>query len=75
MIIPRDPAERQQFYADITRQCLASRVERFEFYRMCRNYYLFGTADESGAAYNKVQSTVENSRQCRYRRRSLNSGA
>ena len=60
MIIPRDPAERQQFYADITRQCLASRVERFEFYRMCRNYYLFGTADESGAAYNKVQSTVEN---------------
>ena len=60
MIIPRDPAERQQFYADITRQCLASRGERFEFYRMCRNYYLFGTADESGAAYNKVQSTVEN---------------
>lgn len=59
MNIPKDPVERQQLYAELTRQCLASRSERFEFYRTVRNYYLFGSADESGAPYNKIASTIE----------------
>lgn len=59
MKIPKDPVERQHLYDELTRQCLASRQERFDFYRVARNYYLFGTPDESGAAYNKVGSTIE----------------
>lgn len=34
-------------------------MERFEFYKMLRNYYLFGSYDESGAPYNKIASTID----------------
>jgi hypothetical protein len=57
--IPKDPVERKVLYEDLTRQCLASRSERFEFYKANRNFYLFGTADESGAPYNKIESTID----------------
>jgi hypothetical protein len=57
--IPTNAVERQMFYADVTRQCLASRSARFDFYKTMRNYYLFGTADESGAPYNKIESTID----------------
>ena len=59
MIIPKDPVERHQLYSELVRQCLASRSERFEFYRTCRNYYLFGSPDEGGVPYNKIASTIE----------------
>ena len=59
MQIPKDSVERRQFYEELVRLCLASRSERFEFYRALRNFYLFGTQDTSGAVYNKILSTVE----------------
>ena len=59
MKIPSDPVKRQEFYDELVQQCLASRPERFEFYKTLRNYYLFGSADEAGAAYNKIGSTVD----------------
>lgn len=59
MKIPKDPVERKVLYEELTRQCLASRADRFEFYKTARNYYLFGTSDESGAPYNKIESTIE----------------
>lgn len=59
MIIPTDAVERKKLYDQLVIQCLASRSERFTFYKMLRNYYLFGTQDESGTPYNKVRSTIE----------------
>ena len=59
MIIPEDAVERKILYDDLVRQCLASREPRFTFYKMLRNYFLFGTQDESGSPYNKIRSTVE----------------
>lgn len=59
MIIPEDKVDRDQLYQDLARQCLASRADRFAFYQQLRNYYLFGTADASGAIYNKIASTIE----------------
>lgn len=50
---------RQEFYGDIARQCLASRQQRFEMYKACRNYYLFGTIDESGTPYNKIKPALK----------------
>jgi hypothetical protein len=57
--IPKGPVERQQFYDELTRQCLASRQERFAFYNSLRNYYLFGAASKEGAPYNKIGSTID----------------
>ncbi len=59
MKIPSDAALRQTLYQGLVRQCLASRNERFEFYKTLRNYYLFGSADDNGALYNKIASTVD----------------
>jgi hypothetical protein len=61
MIIPsaEKPAERHAFYTNLVRQCSASRRERFEFYKVLRNYYLFGTASADGCSYNKIASTIE----------------
>lgn len=59
MKIPSDPVGRQALYDRLVRECLASRQERFEFYRSLRNFALFGTADDSGTAYNKVEATLE----------------
>jgi len=57
--IPGDPVKRQIFYDELVQNCLASRSERFEFYRSLRNYYLFGSADETGSPYNKIGSTID----------------
>jgi hypothetical protein len=57
--IPSDAGERQELYQRLTRECLASRRERFDFYRQLRNYYLFGTSDSKGAPYNKIASTID----------------
>ncbi len=59
MIIPKDIADRQILYEKLVRDCLATRMERFELYKQLRNYYLFGSADESGVPYNKIASTVD----------------
>jgi hypothetical protein len=59
VIIPDDLVERQRFYADLVRQCTASRSDRFSFYNILRNYYLFGSMDAKGAPYNKIGSTID----------------
>lgn len=59
MKLPNDPVDRKTQYNELVRQCLASREERFNFYKTLRNYYLFGTQDESGAPYNKIESTID----------------
>lgn len=59
MKIPSDLLERHALYTQLVRQCSASRSARFELYKTLRNYYLFGTADASGCAYNKIASTIE----------------
>lgn len=59
MKIPADVVMRQGLYQELVRQCLASRRDRFELYKQLRNYYLFGSATEDGAPYNKIGSTVE----------------
>ena len=59
MKIPADTVKRDEFYAELTRQCLASRRDRFEIYQTLRNYTLFGSADAAGCPYNKIASTLE----------------
>ncbi len=59
MIIPTDAVERKRLYDQLVQQCLASREQRYTFYKMLRNYYMFGTQDESGTPYNKIRSTIE----------------
>ena len=59
MKIPSGAVERQIFYAGLIEQCGTSRSQRFEFYKQLRNYYLFGTVDDSGAPYNKIESTLD----------------
>lgn len=59
MKIPSESALRQKLYQELAKQCLASRNERFEFYKLLRNYYLFGSQDDNGALYNKIASTVD----------------
>ena len=59
MKIPDGLIERQRFYADLVRQCTASRSDRFAFYNILRNYYLFGSMDAKGAPYNKIGSTID----------------
>ena len=59
MIIPDSLLDRHQFYEEIVRQCTATRTDRFNFYQVLRNYYLFGSADAKGAPYNKIGSTIE----------------
>jgi hypothetical protein len=57
--IPSNMLERKLLYEDLVRECTASRNDRFTFYQMLRNYYLFGAQDSKGAPYNKIASTVE----------------
>jgi hypothetical protein len=59
VIIPSDPVLRQAFYDELIDQCLASRNNRFAFYSMLRNYFLFGGQDPAGAPYNKIGSTID----------------
>jgi hypothetical protein len=59
VIIPPEPGARQILYQQLVRDCLATRQERFEFYKMLRNYYLFGSSNDSGAPYNKIAATVD----------------
>jgi hypothetical protein len=57
--IPTEPLARRQLFEELVRQCTASRMNRFTFYQALRNYYLFGAADNKGAPYNKIGSTVD----------------
>jgi len=57
--IPEDAGARQLLYQELVRNCLSSRQDRFDFYKMLRNYYLFGSAGSEGATYNKIASTVD----------------
>ena len=59
MKLPRDMLTRQLLYEQLVRECTASRVERFNFYQVLRNYFLFGSETSRGAPYNKIASTVE----------------
>lgn len=51
--------ERKLLYEELVRQCAASRMDRFQFYQVLRNYYLFGSQDAKGSPYNKIKSTIE----------------
>jgi hypothetical protein len=46
-------------YQKLVRDCLVTRETRFEFYKMLRNYYLFGSSDSTGASYNKIAATID----------------
>lgn len=59
MKIPSDPVARKELYNELVRQCLVSRSARFDFYKTLRNFYLFGSADDGGAAYNKIEATID----------------
>ena len=59
MKLPSDPLERSNLFNELVRQCTVSRQDRFNFYQVLRNYYLFGSLDSSGAPYNKIGSTVD----------------
>lgn len=50
---------RKLLYEQLVRECTASRTERFNFYQVLRNYFLFGSETSRGAPYNKIASTVE----------------
>lgn len=59
MKIPSDLVERNLLYEEVATKCLASRSRRFDFYKLCRNYALFGAAEDQGAPYNKIGATLE----------------
>lgn len=59
MRIPKDTGERRLFYRQLVDTCLISRNDRFKFYEVLRQYYLFGSGDGQGAPYNKILSTIE----------------
>lgn len=59
MKLPSDMIDRKRLCDELVRMCTASRMERFNFYQVCRNYYLFGSMDAKGAPYNKIGSTVD----------------
>jgi len=59
MILPRDLIARGTLCDQLVRQCDASRIDRFNFYQVARNYFLFGSSDQQGCPYNKIRSTVE----------------
>lgn len=59
MKIPTEAVDRATFYAEIVRQCSATRINRFNLYQTLRNYFLFGSQDNRGAPYNKIGSTIE----------------
>lgn len=59
MLIPEDIQERRQFYAQVMRECLSTREDRYQFNSVLRNYYLFGTADTSGCDYNKIGAITD----------------
>ena len=55
MRIPTERLDREEFYLDLIRKCLASREERKPDYAGLRSWYLFGNGpDESPALYNKI---------------------
>ena len=59
MQLPKDIVDRATLVNELVRQCTASRRDRFTFYQILRNYYLFGSQDARGAPYNKIGSTVD----------------
>jgi hypothetical protein len=59
MRIPKDMLARQLLYEQLVKECTASRTDRFNFYQVLRNYFLFGSETSRGAPYNKIASTVE----------------
>lgn len=55
MIIPKDPAEREQLYDEVIIQCEKSQQDRNVKYERRRSYYLTGSEDENDpTAINKV---------------------
>lgn len=55
MIIPKNIAERDGFYNEITQQCLMSRNDRVAMYERLRCYYLWGcNTDSNPATFNKI---------------------
>lgn len=59
MIIPKDSLERLLLVEQLVRECTASRIDRFNFYQVVRNYAMFGTMDQQGCPYNKIKATLE----------------
>jgi hypothetical protein len=59
LILPKDSLSRALLVDDLVRQCTASRLDRFNYYQVARNYALFGSMDQGGAPYNKIKTTLE----------------
>ena len=55
MRIPKNPAQREDFYLELMQKCLVSKEERRGDYSTLRAYYLFGAGPEDPPAYfNKI---------------------
>lgn len=57
MQIPKEPLERLSFYEDVLRACTSTRQHRKEYYKVLKNFYLFGSMgllDDPTARYNKI---------------------
>lgn len=60
MKIPASKVDRVGFYADVTRDCLASRNDRIAQYEIWRSYYLTGAPpDNPAATFNKILPQVD----------------
>jgi hypothetical protein len=59
VILPRDELSRLLLVEQLVRECTASRIDRFNFYQVVRNYCMFGTMDQQGCPYNKIKATLE----------------
>jgi len=55
MIIPKNEAERENFYWDLINKCMVSRSDRMGSYATLRSYFLFGAGpDKNPATFNKI---------------------
>jgi len=59
MKIPKEAAQRQDFFADIERRCEATRATRRSVYASLKSYYYYGADGGSRALDNKIWSHVE----------------
>ena len=60
MIIPKNSAEREDFYLDIMQKCLVSKEERRGDYSTLKAYYLFGSGPEQPPAlFNKINPHMD----------------
>jgi hypothetical protein len=60
MIIPAEKTEREFLYAQLVKDCFASRTDRLTRYDIYRNWYLYGNAEnKTPTEYNKLFSHID----------------